>query len=141
MLRMQSPSAEEVAGSLPLSPSTPVHVPNVAFTLLAVGIVVLLLQYMQPVLIPFVFGGLLFYALDPAVDWLQQKHVPRAVGAALMLSLVVSRLRSTGLLAPGPGVDGHQQLPEGARKSPRQCAKLQVARLRRWRRCSKPPTR
>lgn len=116
MLRMQSPSAEEVAGSLPLSPSTPVHVPNVAFTLLAVGIVVLLLQYMQPVLIPFVFGGLLFYALDPAVDWLQQKHVPRAVGAALMLSLVVSGCGVLAYSLQGQAATVINELPEGARR-------------------------
>lgn len=63
--------------------SSPVHVRNIAFTLLAIAIVILLLQYMQPVLLPLVLGALPFYALDPAVDWLQRLRVPRAVGAAL----------------------------------------------------------
>ena len=116
MLRMPSPSTDEVADSLSLSPSPPVHVRNVAFTLLAVGIVVLLLQFMQPVLIPFVFGGLLFYALDPAVDWLQQKHVPRAVGAALMLSLVVSGCGVLAYSLQGQALTVINQLPEGARR-------------------------
>ena len=62
--------------------SSPVHVRNIAFTLLSIAIVILLLQYMQPVLLPLVLGALLFYALDPAVDWLQRLRVPRAVGAA-----------------------------------------------------------
>lgn len=39
--------------------------------LLSIAIVILLLRYMQPVLLPVVLGALLFYALDPAVDRLQ----------------------------------------------------------------------
>ena len=57
-----------------------------AYTLLIVGIVILLLQFMQPVLIPLVLGALLFYALDPPVDWFERHHVPRAIGAAMMLA-------------------------------------------------------
>lgn len=53
--------------------SSPVHVRNIAFTLLSIAIVILLLQYMQPVLLPLVLGALLFYAVDPAVDWLQSR--------------------------------------------------------------------
>src|SRR6185437_2382909 len=63
---------------------------KMAYTLLIVGIVILLLQFMQPVLIPLVLGALLFYALDPAVDWLERYHLPRAIGAALMLLIVLS---------------------------------------------------
>jgi predicted PurR-regulated permease PerM len=109
-------STEEVARPLPLPLPTAVQVRHVAFTLLALGIVVLLLQYMQSVLIPFVLGGLLFYALDPAVDWLQRLHVPRAVGAALMLLLVVS---AGGVLAyslQGQALTVINQLPDGARR-------------------------
>lgn len=61
-----------------------------AYTLLIVATVILLLQFMQPVLIPLVLGGLLFYALDPAVDRLQAWRVPRVLGAALMPTVVVA---------------------------------------------------
>jgi len=71
-------------------PTSPMHVRNVAFTLLSIAIVILLLQYMQPVLLPLILGALLFYALDPAVDRLQRLHVPRAIGAALVLVIVVT---------------------------------------------------
>ena len=50
---------------------------------------------MQSVLIPFVLGGLLFYALDPAVDRLQKVRVPRALGAALMLIGTFSKKKLT----------------------------------------------
>ena len=62
---------------------------NPAITILAVAAVILLLRYMQDVLIPFVLAGLLFYALDPIVDRLQRWHVPRAIGAAFALMLVI----------------------------------------------------
>jgi predicted PurR-regulated permease PerM len=62
---------------------------NPPITILAIAAVILLLRYMQDVLIPFVLAGLLFYALDPLVDRLQRWRLPRAVGAALALTLVL----------------------------------------------------
>ena len=71
---------------------------------------------MQPVLLPLILGALLFYALDPAVDRLQRLHVPRAIGAALMLVIVVT---SGGVLVytlQGQALTVIDQLPAGARK-------------------------
>ena len=82
-------SADHASDPVALPISSAIQVRNVAFTLLSVAIVILLLQFMQPVLIPFVLAAMLFYALDPAVDWLQKKHVPRALAAALMIFVVV----------------------------------------------------
>src|SRR4029079_6887020 len=93
-----------------------VRVATVAFTLLSIAIVILLLQFMQSVLLPLVLGALLFYALDPAVDRLQKLRVPRSIGAALMLFLVVT---SCGVLAytlQGQALTVIDQLPTGARK-------------------------
>ena len=93
----------------------PIQVRNVAFVLVSIAIVVLLLKYMQPVLLPLVLGAMLFYALDPAVDRLQKLHVPRALGAALMLFIVIT---SCGVLAytlQGQAVTVIDQLPVGAR--------------------------
>jgi predicted PurR-regulated permease PerM len=88
----------------------------VAFTLLAVALVVLLLRFMQPVLLPLVLGGLLFYALDPAVDWLQKLRVPRAIGAALMLSIVVTGAAGLTYALQGQARTVVDQLPAGARR-------------------------
>lgn len=96
--------------------SSPVPVRNIAFTLLSVAVVILLLQYMQSVLIPFVLAALLFYALDPAVDWLQRRHLPRAIGAALMLILAVSTVGVLAYSLQGQAAVVIDQLPEGARK-------------------------
>jgi predicted PurR-regulated permease PerM len=97
-------------------PGSPVHVRNLAFTLLSIGVVILLLQYMQPVLLPLVLGALLFYALDPAVDWLQRLRVPRAVGAALMLFIVVASCGALTYSLQGQALTVIDQLPAGARK-------------------------
>ncbi len=116
--------------------------PHLALTLLSIGIVILLLQFMQPVLIPLVLGALLFYALDPAVDWLQRMHVPRAIGAAFMLLLVVVGVRRARLFASGPGADGDR--PAAGRRAQ---ARRVAARRPRWphrprsRKCSRRPMR
>jgi predicted PurR-regulated permease PerM len=96
--------------------SSPVPVRNIAFTLLSVAIVILLLQFMQPVLIPFVLAALLFYALDPAVDWLQRRHLPRAIGAGLMIILTVSTVGGLAYSLQGQAAVVVDQLPAGARQ-------------------------
>jgi predicted PurR-regulated permease PerM len=93
-----------------------IHVRNVAFTLVSVAIVILLLQYMQPVLLPLVLGGLLFYALDPSVDRLETLRVPRAAGAALMLFLVIAGCGVLVYTLQGQALTVIDQLPAASRK-------------------------
>jgi predicted PurR-regulated permease PerM len=69
---------------------------NTALAIIAICAVILLLRYMQEVFIPFVLAGLTFYALDPAVDWLQRWHIPRTVGAALMLLVLIGGVGALG---------------------------------------------
>lgn len=87
-----------------------------AYTLLIVAIVILLLQFMQPVLIPLVLAALLFYALDPAVDGLERHHVPRTIGAALMLVMVLSACGALAYSLQGQAMTVIDELPAGARK-------------------------
>jgi predicted PurR-regulated permease PerM len=103
---------------LPVPPAGPeiVRVRNIAFTLISVAIVILLLQHMRPVFLPLVMGGLLFYALDPAVDRLQKWHVPRALGAALMLFIVITASGGAIYALQGQAMTVIDQLPSAARK-------------------------
>ena len=72
---------------------TPVlDVRNLALTVVAVLAVVLVLQYAQSVLIPIVIGTLISYGLSPFVNGLQRLHVPRAIGAAAAVVLLVGAL-------------------------------------------------
>ena len=102
--------------AVPDPSETGVHVRNVAFTLVSIAIVILLLQYMRPVLLPLVLGGLLFYALDPAVDRLQTLRMPRAIGAALMLFLVIAGCGVLAYTLQGQAMTVIDQLPAASRK-------------------------
>ena len=102
--------------TVPEPSETGVHVRNVAFTLVSIAIVILLLQYMQPVLLPLVLGGLLFYALDPAVDRLQTLRVPRAIGAAVMLFVVIAGCGVLAYTLQGQAMTVIDQLPAASRK-------------------------
>ncbi len=87
-----------------------------AYTLLIVGTLILLLQFMQPVLIPFVLSALLFYALDPAVDWLDRMRVPRAIGAGFMLLVVLAACSGLAWSLQNQALAVIDELPTGARK-------------------------
>lgn len=65
---------------------------NLAMTVLACLAVVVLLQFAQSVLVPIVIGILISYGLAPFVGGLQRLRVPRALGAAVAVILVVSGL-------------------------------------------------
>jgi predicted PurR-regulated permease PerM len=107
--------ADEVNDSAAV-PTEPLPVRHLAFTLVSVAIVILLLQVMSSVLIPFFLSALLFYALDPAVDWLERWRVPRALGAGLMLSIVVAGGGGLAYSLQGQALTVINQLPAGARK-------------------------
>jgi predicted PurR-regulated permease PerM len=74
---------------LPLIIRMPVDIRSLALTVIAASLAILLLQYAQSVLIPIALGVLISYALTPIVGSLARLHVPRAIGAALALALLV----------------------------------------------------
>src|SRR5207245_10350519 len=63
-----------------------------------------------------VLGILISYALDPAVAWLERRHVPRSVSAAILLVALVA---GTCWLIYGLRFEGQaivNKLPEAARR-------------------------
>lgn len=67
----------------------PVDVRSLSLAVLATLAGVYTLRWASEVFIPVMLGLLCSYALSPVVDWLQQRHIPRAASAALlMLGLV-----------------------------------------------------
>lgn len=90
-LVVQAPGGEGASGEPdPLVIRMPVDIRSVALSVIAAVGLVLFLQYAQAVLIPVVLATLTFYALDPVVDRLQAWRVPRAIGAALVLLLLIT---------------------------------------------------
>lgn len=107
------PAADDAAAVVPAPPTDK---KLLALTVIAVGAAILLAQYMQSVLIPFVLAGLVFYALDPLVDRLARLHVPRALGAFLAIALVIGATGWVGYSLMDDALAVIEELPEAAQK-------------------------
>ena len=128
-----SPDANGANGggsSDPLVIRMPVDVRGVSLSIIAALAGIIALQYAQTVLIPVVLGVLLSYALSPMVTSLARHHVPRALGAALAVSLLVGSI-GVGVytLSDEAGRDHRQGARSGpahppARRGPKEPARL-----------------
>ena len=70
-----------------------------------------LLWLLTPVLTPFVAAFIIGYVLNPGVDWLHGRGLPRVLAVLLAMLLVtqllVERLEQLGLHGDGNGLLGH----------------------------------
>ena len=80
----------------PVEPETisrvPINVRVASTAVLAVIGTLLFLKFAQEFFIPVVLGVLISYTLDPIVSWLQRRNIPRALGACMVLALLVGGL-------------------------------------------------
>jgi len=67
----------------------PVDVRSLALIVLTVLASIYALHWAQAILVPILLGVMFSYALTPVVDTLARWHVPRAVGATVVLSTIV----------------------------------------------------
>ncbi len=84
------PEARPEADSEAATPA--VDARGLSLAVLACLAAVFMLRWASPVLVPVMLGLTLAYALGPAVARLARWHVPRAVGSALVLALLVGTL-------------------------------------------------
>ena len=89
-------SARAVEEPKPLVIRMPIDVRSASLTVLGVATGLLVLQYAQSVLIPIVLGILISYALAPFVTALARYRVPRPLGAATAVALIIATL-ATGV--------------------------------------------
>ena len=94
----------------------PIDVRSVSLSIIAVLAGILALHYAQPVLIPVVLGVLLSYALGPMVTSLAKYQVPRAVGAALAVTLLVGSIGVGVYTLSDEAVAIVANVPEAARR-------------------------
>ena len=67
----------------------PVDVRSLALIVLTVLASIYALHWAQAILVPILLGVMFSYALTPVVDTLERWHLPRAIGAAVVLSTIV----------------------------------------------------
>jgi predicted PurR-regulated permease PerM len=87
-----------------------------ALIVIAFGVTIFLLQYLQALLAPMAFGLLLFYVLDPAVDTLERARLPRWIGAAVMLAATVATILGGAYALQDEAMTVINELPAGARR-------------------------
>ena len=88
---------------------------SLGVSVLAIIAVIFLLKYAQDVFIPLVLAGLLFYALDPAVDRLQKIKVPRALASALVLLSLLGGIAYVTYSVRDEALSVVENLPKAAR--------------------------
>ncbi len=109
-----APQEEKENGQPTVTADVPIDIRNISLTVLATLGVILMLQYMQPVLIPIVLGILVAYALEPFVSALAKAKVPRTIGAATVLVILVGVLGLGTYELTDPAMQIVTQVPEAA---------------------------
>jgi predicted PurR-regulated permease PerM len=77
---------------VPVPVPVPVDVRNTALVFLSLAAAVFLLHWASAVFIPVMLGLLCSYALTPLVDRLERWHVPRALGAGVLLLVLMGAI-------------------------------------------------
>jgi predicted PurR-regulated permease PerM len=95
---------------------TPINVRSFSLLMLTVLAVIFTLHWAKAVFIPLMLGVMISYALSPLVSLIQKWHVPRAIGAAVLLLGIVG---GTGYLVYSLSDDAAgliETLPDAAQK-------------------------
>ncbi|HTI36216.1 MAG TPA: AI-2E family transporter [Vicinamibacterales bacterium] len=98
----------------PVVISMPVGVRNVALTVIGSLAGVFALNYAQPILIPVVLGILIAYALEPPVTALSRMKLPRPVGSAIVILVVVGGVGLGTWALTGQTMEIVSQVPQAA---------------------------
>jgi predicted PurR-regulated permease PerM len=92
------PDAEPVHEALALEPEPepqrlylhmPIDVRSVSLAAIALMLSIFMLHWASAVFIPLLLGVMASYALSPAVQRMQRWRIPRAIGAAVLLTAIV----------------------------------------------------
>jgi len=94
----------------------PMDVYTVSLVVLAVLAIVFALHWARAVFIPLMLGVMISYALSAPVNWLQKWHIPRAIGAAVLLLAIVGGTGSAVYSLSDDAGELIESLPEAARK-------------------------
>jgi predicted PurR-regulated permease PerM len=94
----------------------PADASTLSITTLVVLAVVLILQYAQSFFIPIVLGILISYSLAPLVGGLQRVRVPRAIGAAVAVTMLVGAMGLGAYTLSDEAMSIVSNVPEAAKR-------------------------
>ena len=97
-------------------PHMPVSIRNLSLVMLAIFSGLFVLHWAKAFFIPFTVGLTFSYALSPLVNWMEEKHVPRWLGAALVLCAIFGALGTTAYALSDETVRLVESLPTAAQK-------------------------
>jgi predicted PurR-regulated permease PerM len=114
-------AVEPVPDSAPAEPTRvhlhmPIDVRSVSLAVIAFLASVYTLHWAAEVFIPLLLGLMFSYALSPVVDRLQRWHVPRSIGAAVLLVAVLGALGSAAYSLSDDASTLVESLPDAAQK-------------------------
>ena len=122
MPQVQSPRDDSSQDPIQADAPAPVTVPmsvegySVSLAVLAVIAVVLALHWAKAVFIPLMLAVMIGYTLSAPVKLLHGWHIPRAIGAALLLLTIVGGSGYAVYMLKGDAVELIETLPEAAEK-------------------------
>lgn len=94
----------------------PVDIRSLTLTALAVIGGILMLRYAQSVLIPIVVAVLISYVLEPAVNSMNRRGVPRVAGSTLVIALLCGTIGLGLYSLTGQAMAIVEKVPEAARR-------------------------
>lgn len=112
----EAPAAEEAVAIIPAEPPPVLRVRNVWLVILTLLATLYVLRWAAPILIPVIVGVMTSYALSPLVNAMEKWHIPRAIGAALLLLSVVGGIGWLTYSLGDETVGIIEKLPEAAQK-------------------------
>lgn len=108
--------ADESGTERPAAHETSIDLRTISLVIIAAGVTIFLLQQMQALFAPLAFGVLLFYAIDPIVDFMEGMKIPRWIAAAMALMLTVGAIGAGAYALQDEALTVINELPTGARR-------------------------
>ncbi len=94
----------------------PVDIRSMSLVILAFFASLFVLHWAKAVFVPVMLSVIFSYALSPWVNWMELKHVPRWLGAAVLLIVICSGIGSAGYSLSNEATQLVEALPEAAQK-------------------------
>ena len=94
----------------------PVSIRSLSLVVLAAFAGLFVLHWAKAVFIPLMLGLVFSYALSPLVNWMENRHVPRWLGAAVLLLSILAAAGSTSYALADEAVKLVESLPAAAQK-------------------------